>query len=510
MAGHIIFEIKKANKHFPGVHALKDIDFDLCAGEIHGLVGHNGAGKSTLVKVLTGSYLPESGEIFLRGEPVTFKDERDSIAKGIGIVSQEGSLIPGYTGIENIFLGTETVKGIFLQNKVMKAQGCELLNEFGIEMDLSAQAEDLSPAAKKLIEIFKVVSRKPDILIYDEPTAALSEKERQLLFKLMKQQRDMGYGIIFISHYIDEVIEMSDRITVMRNGSMVSTVDGSSATKDQIVHMMINREQKTEYVEKNAEIGEIVLEAKDVSEGNIVKGASLYIRSGEIVGLFGTVGSGRTELCETIFGANKLKSGEIFVSGQKVKIKSVRSAIKAGISMIPEDRLIKALLLEDSVNDNLSLPFIKDYAKAAIVNRKKEHQSSQRIIDSLNILTSSLEAKVNSLSGGNKQKVSFGRWVITQSEKTKLFIFDEPTEGVDVGARAEMYKIIVNLAENGAACLVVSSDIAEIMGLSDRIYIMSEGKIVDEISRNTPNLQYEILKASVGLVAAGADNGMTS
>lgn len=498
MQKNIVFAVKNINKHFPGVHALRDVNFEIKAGEIQGLVGHNGAGKSTLVKVITGSYIPESGEMFLKGEPVHFKDAKDAIDKGIGIVSQEGSLIPTYNGVENIFLGNEIVTAKFVKNRVMEEKATELVRSFGLTMDLSLLAQDLSPANRKLIEILKVVSKIPSIIIYDEPTAAFSDKERKLLFDLMKKQRDMGYGIIFISHYIDEVIEMSDRITVMRDGAIVDTVDGSSATKEQIVHLMIDKDQKSEYIEKHAVIGDKVIEVCNVSEGHVVKDASFYVRSGEVVGMFGTVGSGRTELLETVFGANKMVRGQILMDGKPVKIKKVRDAIRLGICMIPEDRLTKALMLDESVNENLSLPFMESFCRAKFVETKRERKAAEATRERLGIRTPSIDVKVNSLSGGNKQKVSFGRWVNEHNKTSKLFVFDEPTEGVDVGARAEMYKIIVELAERGAACLVISSDIAEIMGLSDRVYVMRDGEIVDEIHKDTPDLQHTILAASVG------------
>ena len=498
MQGTTVMECRNVNKHFPGVHALKDVNFDLKAGEIHGLVGHNGAGKSTLVKVLTGSYIPESGEIYLNGEKVVFKDEKDAIDKGVGIVTQEGSLIPTYTGVENIFLGDELVKGIFVDEKAMKAKADELQKEFGLNMDLSAMAQEQSPAARKLIEILKVTGKNPSILIYDEPTAALSDKERQLLFSLMRQQTQKGYGIIFISHYIEEVVDLVDRITVMRDGAIVDTVPAEGTTKEDIVRLMINKDQKSEYTAKNARIGDIVIEAEDVSEGDRVKNASFYVRSGEVVGMFGTVGSGRTELMEAIFGAAKLTKGTVKINGKPVKIKNVRDAIRKGMCLIPEDRLTKALMLEESVNENLSLPFIDSFCNAIFVNPKKEYAASLATKDQLGIIAPSIDVKVNSLSGGNKQKVSFGRWVNAHNKASNFFIFDEPTEGVDVGARAEMYKIIAELAESGAACLVISSDIHEVMGLSDRIYIMRNGEITDEISKDTPNLQEAILAASVG------------
>lgn len=498
MASQYLFEARKINKRFPGVHALKDVDFNLLEGEIHGLVGHNGAGKSTLVKVLTGAYIPESGDITLQGEKVHFAKPKEAIDKGIGIVSQEGSLIPSYNGIQNIYLGNEINTLGFIKEKELRQKSYQMLQEIGLNINLDKNVEELSPAQRKVIEILKIISKNPKVIIFDEPTAALSDKERKILFELMHKFKAKGLGIIFITHYLEEVMEMCDRITVMRDGLNVDTIDGKTATKEKIVRLMINKEQKTEYPPKNNKIGETLLEVKDLADGHVVKNVSFNIRAGEIVGLFGTVGSGRTELGEMIFGAKKIKNGKIFIDNKEVKIKTVSGAIKAGMALIPDDRLTKALLLEDSVNDNLSLPWLKKLAKLNVINKNKEKQNSEELINKLNIKTPGIHTKVNSLSGGNKQKVSFGKWVANNQEKTKLFIFDEPTEGVDIGARAEMYKIIFNLAEQNNACLVISSDISEVMGLSDRIYIMREGELVGEVHRGEDNLHEKIISASLG------------
>ena len=498
MASQYLFEARKINKRFPGVHALKDVDFNLLEGEIHGLVGHNGAGKSTLVKVLTGAYIPESGDITLQGEKVHFAKPKEAIDKGIGIVSQEGSLIPSYNGIQNIYLGNEINTLGFIKEKELRQKSYQMLQEIGLNINLDKNVEELSPAQRKVIEILKIISKNPKVIIFDEPTAALSDKERKILFELMHKFKAKGLGIIFITHYLEEVMEMCDRITVMRDGLNVDTIDGKTATKEKIVRLMINKEQKTEYPPKNNKIGETLLEVKDLADGHVVKNVSFNIRAGEIVGLFGTVGSGRTELREMIFGAKKIKNGKIFIDNKEVKIKTVSGAIKAGMALIPDDRLTKALLLEDSVNDNLSLPWLKKFAKLNVINKNKEKQNSEELINKLNIKTPGIHTKVNSLSGGNKQKVSFGKWVANNQEKTKLFIFDEPTEGVDIGARAEMYKIIFNLAEQNNACLVISSDISEVMGLSDRIYIMREGELVGEVHRGEDNLHEKIISASLG------------
>lgn len=499
LANEKMFRVENINKSFAAIRVLKDVSFDVNAGEIHGLVGHNGAGKSTLMKVMTGEYIPEEGRIYLDGEEIKFHFPKDAIDKGIGIVSQEGSLVYSYTGLENIFLGHENVKGAFVDNRAMQKRGADLLANTKLNINLNLQVNELSPAQRKLIEILKIFSHDPKVIVFDEPTAPLSEKEREHLFELMSHLRSLGHAIVFITHFIDEVVRMCDRITVMRDGMIVETLDGKTATKQQIIRLMINKEQETEYTEKHATIGDVVLNVKNLSEGVYVKNVTFNVRAGEIVGLFGTVGSGRSEACEVVFGARKKKSGTIELKGVQMKHKNVQGAIKAGLAMIPEDRLQKALLVDDTILDNLSLPYLNDYTKGSFVRQGQICQQSQKIVQDLGILTSGIYQKVGDLSGGNKQKVSFGRWFMEHKDKTHLFIFDEPTEGVDVGARAEMYKVIVDLAEKGCGCLVVSSDIMEIMGLCDRVFILHEGVTVAEIDcKNEPNLQHAIITASIG------------
>ena len=495
----VVLETKGVNKRFPGVHALKDVDFNLKKGEIHGLVGHNGAGKSTLVKVLTGVYIPESGEIYLEGQKVAFSKPKDAIDMGIGIVTQEGTLISTFTGIQNIFLGQEICSAGMVNEKLLQKKGQELLKKTELDIiDLDISVENLSPAQKKIIEILKIINLDPKIVIFDESTASLSDKERKLLFDIMRKFRDRGMGVVFITHYIEEVLSICDRTTVMRDGQIVGTVMTKDVTKEQIVRMMINKEQKSEFPEYNRKPGEVMLQVENFCDGRMVKDASLTIRKGEVVGLFGTVGAGRTELGEMIFGARRIESGQLKMNGKSIKINSVRKAIKHGMALIPDDRLKKALMLEEPVVDNITLPFLKEYTKASVVNRKGECKDTKKIVEMLDIKTPSIYTKVNSLSGGNKQKVSFGKWVTGVKGKTDFYIFDEPTEGVDVGACAEMYKIIADLVQKGAACLVISSDLAEVVGLSDRVYIMREGKIVAQFDRKEDDLQQKLISTSLG------------
>jgi len=498
-SAQFVLQTKGVNKRFPGVHALKDVDFNLKKGEIHGLVGHNGAGKSTLVKVLTGVYVPESGEIFLEGEKVCFSKPKDAIDMGIGIVTQEGTLISSFTGIQNIFLGQEICSAGMVNEKLLQQKGHELLKKTELDiLDLNIPVEKLSPAQKKIIEILKIINLDPKIVIFDESTASLSDKERKLLFDIMRKFRDRGMGVIFITHYIEEVLNICDRTTVMRDGQIVGTVMTKDVNKGKIVRMMINKEQKSEFPEYDRNPGEVLLEVEHFSDGRMVKDASLTIHKGEVVGLFGTVGSGRTELGEMIFGARKKESGKLTMNGKEIRVDNVKKAIKQGMALIPDDRLNKALMLEEPVVDNVTLPFLKEYTKASVVNRKSECKDTQKIVEMLDIKTPSIFTKVNSLSGGNKQKVSFGKWVTGVKGKIDFYIFDEPTEGVDVGACAEMYKIIASLVQKGAGCLVISSDLAEVVGLSDRVYIMREGEIVAQFDRDTDDLQQKLISTSLG------------
>jgi ribose transport system ATP-binding protein len=503
----IIMETTGICKRFPGVYALKDVRFDLRRGEIHGLVGHNGAGKSTLVKVITGAYSPDSGKIMLNGEEVVFHHPKDAIEKGIGIVTQEGTLINSFNGVENIFLGKESSKCGVIDKKQLKQRGLELMHSMNLDIDLAVRVDELSPAKRKLIEIMKIINQNPNIVVFDESTASLSDKERQQLFQLMHQFREKGMGVIFITHYLDEVLQVCDRITVMRDGCVVGTVDGKAATKLEIVKMMINKEQKSEFPLYERKFGDILLDVNGLNDGKVVSDISLHVRAGEVVGLFGTVGSGRTELMETLFGARKKKSGTVKLYGKIIDASNTKKAISAGMALIPEDRLNKALMLDDSIADNITLPFLKDYTKVSVINRKKQISDVESTVKKLDIRTPSINTKVNLLSGGNKQKVSFGKWITGSGDKTQLYMFDEPTEGVDVGACAEMYKIIAELVQNGAGCLVVSSDISEVIGLSDRVYVMNEGKIVSEYSRNDSDLHHKLIASSLGMKEGMAQNG---
>lgn len=494
-----LLQVKKVNKRFPGVQALQDVDFDLKKGEIHAIVEHNGAGKSTFVKVITGVYQPEEGNIYLEGKPVQFQTPHDAIQAKIGIVTQEGSLIDQFNGIENIFLGYETSRFGFLDRARLQKQANELLAELNIEIDLTRQVQYLSPAQRKLIEIMKVMNRKPKVLILDEPTAALSDKERKVLFTIMEKLKAADIGIIFITHHLEEVFLMSDRITVFRNGINVGTKKTAETNEDEIVQMMIEKSNLKEFPQKHHAIGEKILEVRDLSDGQTIEKSHFTVHAGEIVGFFGTVGAGRTELMELLYGATKKKSGTIWIKGKQTNIRNVTQAIQNGFALIPDDRLRKGLLIEESVKHNLSLPSLKEMTIFGWVRQQLENQRSQQLVHALNIQTPDTETIVNNLSGGNKQKVSFGKWTSSKQRKPIIYIFDEPTEGVDVGARAEMYKIMIDLVkEQQAGIILVSSDLSEITGLADRIYVMKDGKIVDEVPKEEIH-EERLIEASLGV-----------
>ncbi|MEW9672112.1 sugar ABC transporter ATP-binding protein [Ammoniphilus sp. 3BR4] len=493
-----LLNVHDVEKSFPGVKALQNVQFQLERGEIHALVGHNGAGKSTFVKVITGTYIPEKGNILLEGEKVVFRNTRDAIEKGIGIVTQEGSLIPNFNSIENIFLGNEINRNGFIHTKALFEKAKELMASLGVTIDLHKQVKDLNPAQRKLIEIMKILYLKPKVLILDEPTAALSDKERKQLFAVMNKLKNDGIGIIFITHYMDEVFLMSDRITVLRNGMHVGTRVTENTTQDEIIKLMIDKDHHEEYPEKHHKVGDVLLDVKDLSDGERVFSASLTIRRGEIVGIFGTVGAGRTELAEMIFGAVPRKTGEIHIEGKKVKIRNVADAMKNGIALIPEDRLRKGLILNDSVKSNLTISFLKEMSIMGWLLPKKEVSKVKDAVKKLNIKTPEITTKISTLSGGNKQKVCFGKRTMSDDNKPTVYIFDEPTEGVDIGARAEMYNIMVSLLEEGAGILLISSDISEVLGLSDRIYVMRNGQIVDEVHKHDHSHE-RLIESSLGV-----------
>lgn len=472
-----ILRTKGLTKKFPGVTALNNFDFDLEEGEIHALVGENGAGKSTLVKLLSGVYRPTSGSIFVEGEEVRYRSPRDASGK-IGVVHQERELVPHFNGYQNLFLGLEFSKCGFLKTMEMKKAAREFLERYRLDVDLECPAGELSSGQQEMLTILKVLFRNPGVVIFDEPTAPLSVKECDILFELIHDLKIKGVSIIYISHHLSEVLSLADRVTVLRNGCFVSTVKTGSITEKELISMMIARDMENQYPKAETEKGGDVLAVQDYSDpsakiGNI----DFHIRSGEIVGFAGLVGAGRSELAKSIFSGSGRPSGRIVLAGKDFRPVSPGNSVKKGMVMIPENRRKEGLLVSMSVSENLLLPQLEKLSHLGFVKKAAAAEQTGSIVKRLKIKAVSPGQPVRTLSGGNQQKVSIGKWFGTDAS---VWIFDEPTQGIDVDAKAEVYNIMGDLAGRGAGIWFISSDLKELLAIADRIYIMKNFSIVGE------------------------------
>lgn len=488
-----ILEMKNIDKRFSGVHALKSVSFDLRAGEVHALMGENGAGKSTLMKVLTGIHTMDDGEITLFGEKVKFTDISQSQQAGISMIHQELNMMNHLTVAQNIYIGREPLKGNFyIDDKKMEEDARELFDRIGVDIDPSVKLGTLTVGKQQMVEIAKAISYNSKLLILDEPTAALTQTEVEELFKIMNDLRDKGIGMIYISHRMDEINRISDRITVMRDGEYVGTLITKDTTKDEIVKMMVGRvvygdKKEESNVPENAPV---VLEVKNLCSGNTIKNVSFKLRKGEILGFSGLMGAGRTEVARAIFGADRYDSGEIFVNGEKVAISEPYAAVKHGICYLSEDRKRYGLMLGKSISENTALSSLDKFIKFGWINDRKIAKESKKYNDKLRTKTPSMEQLLKNLSGGNQQKVIIARWLMKDSD---IFIFDEPTRGIDIGAKSEIYDLIEELAANGKSIIMISSELSEIQRLSDRVVVMCEGRITNEIDIKDAT-QEEIMK----------------
>lgn len=475
-----LLQMRGIVKEFPGVKALDQVDFTLLRGEIHALLGENGAGKSTLMKVLSGVYQKDGGEIKLDGQSVNITGPRQAQKLGIGIIHQEMNLVPALTVMENVFLGREPQKLLgFVDKQQMHRETKEVLNRLGTEISPEALVGELSIGAQQMVEIAKALSYETRILIMDEPTAALTERESEHLFQIVRQLAASGVGIVYISHRMEELFALSDRITVMRDGTYVDTVITKETSFDSLVKLMVGRELTERFPKKAASIGAEVIKVSHFSRKGILHDVSLTARAGEIVGISGLMGAGRTELARAIFGIDKVDQGEIFIDGNKQSIHSCIDAIKAGIALITEDRKNQGLVLPMSVGDNISLAVLGDVCKQSFISKAAEDALIDRQIKELKIKTPNAAQLVKNLSGGNQQKVVIAKWL---SANPKVLIMDEPTRGVDVGAKAEIYYIMNMLAAAGVAILMISSELPEVLGMSDRILVMCRGRLAGEFT----------------------------
>jgi ribose transport system ATP-binding protein len=483
-------------KSFPGVQALRDVLLEVRRGEIHALMGENGAGKSTLMKILAGIYHPDGGTIEIDDQPVSIDTPNKARALGISIIHQELNLAPSLSVAENISLGREPhTAGGWLDSRTMNRNAQRMLEQIGATFTPTTVVATLSIAQQQLVEIAKSLSENARILVMDEPTASLSERETQKLFDIIRALRQQGIAIIYISHRMSEVYELADRVTILRDGQYVGTLEGEAINADELIRRMVGRSLNDLYVHDVINPGEIVLEAKNLTDGHGIGPASLTLRKGEIVGLSGLIGAGRTELARLLFGADRASGGEILVHGRPVKIKRPLDAIRAGIGLVPESRKEQGLFLQMAILENITINAMPLLSMGGFLNKYSLQRAAQKQVDDLSIRLASLDLPVVSLSGGNQQKVVLARWLTL---RPGVLILDEPTRGVDVGAKAEIYRIMSQLADAGVALLMISSELPEIVGMSDRILVMREGQIVAELPGRTTT-QEEIMSYATDL-----------
>lgn len=481
MQNELLLEMKGITKSFPGVKALDGVNFSLKSGEIHALLGENGAGKSTLMKILSGVYQKDQGEILLDGKPVVVNGPREAQKMGVGIIHQELNLVPALTAMENIFLGQEPKHFLgFVDKGEMRRRAGDLLKRLGTNIQPDDVVADLSIGMQQMVEIAKALSYETRILIMDEPTAALTERESEHLFEIVRQLAAAGVGIVYISHRMEELFALSDRITVMRDGTYVGTVVTKETEFDDLIRLMVGRELTERYPKRSAKIGAEVLRVEGLSRGDTLQDVSLSVKAGEIVGLSGLMGAGRTELARAVFGIDAVEAGTISMHGQVLRIHSPIDAIRSGIALITEDRKNQGLVLSMSVGDNVSLAVLGNLSRGSFISSVKEQSLVDQQIADLRIKTPHAAQLVRNLSGGNQQKVVIGKWL---SIKPKLLIMDEPTRGVDIGAKVEIYQIMNRLASEGVAILMVSSELPEVLGMSDRIVVMCRGRIAAELTK---------------------------
>ena len=478
--GEVILEMKDIDKTFPGVHALDHVSFDVRRGEVHALMGENGAGKSTLMKVLTGIYTKDSGTITYEGKEVEFHNAREAQAAGVVIVHQELNMVGHLTVAQNIFIGREFKKGFSIDDKKMVEESKKLFQKLNIDIDPSATMSDLTVGKQQMCEIAKAISHDAKVIVFDEPTAALTEAEIQDLFKIIRDLREQQLGIVYISHRMDEIKVITDRVTVMRDGTYVGTLITKDCTKDDIVNMMVGRviyeEPKTKSMV--APDAPVVLKVEHLNAGKMVQDVSFELKKGEILGFSGLMGAGRTETARAIFGADPKESGEIYVNGQLVDINSPQDAVKAGIGYLSEDRKRFGIVVQKTVAENTTMANLPEFMNGIFINKRKERKKAQELADSLATKTPSVDELVVNLSGGNQQKVVIAKWLCKNCD---ILIFDEPTRGIDVGAKNEIYKLMNKLASEGKSIIMISSEMTEILRMSDRIVVMCEGRKTGEL-----------------------------
>jgi ribose transport system ATP-binding protein len=491
-----VLEMQHISKGFPGVQALRDVQLDVRRGEIHALMGENGAGKSTLMKILAGIYHPDSGTIKIDGQLVNIDTPKKAKALGISIIHQELQLAPNLSVAENISMGREPHSvGGWLDRRTLNRAAQQVLEQVGAAFTPTTIVSTLGIAQQQLVEIAKALSERARILVMDEPTASLSERETQKLFDIIRTLRAQGIAIIYISHRMSEVYELADRVTVLRDGQYVGTLTDDAINADELIRRMVGRSLNDLYMHDVIPAGEAVLEARDLTDGHRIGPASVTLYRGEIVGLAGLIGAGRTELARLLFGADRASSGTIHINGRRVTIKHPIDAIRAGMGLVPESRKEQGLFLQMAIKENITINAMPLFSVGGFLDVYRLQRVAQKQVVDLNIRLASLDQTVMNLSGGNQQKVVLARWLTLNPA---VLLLDEPTRGVDVGAKAEIYRIMSQLARSGVAILMISSELPEILGMSDRILVMREGRIVVELPGRTTT-QEEIMSHATDL-----------
>ncbi len=491
-----VLRMSSITKSFPGVRALKNVDFDLRQGEVHALVGENGAGKSTLMKILSGMYQADEGEIFLKDKRIIPNGPKSMIDAGVSVIYQELNLVPYLSIAENIYLGREPLrKNRLIDWHTLHQNVRDLLKPFNIDLDPKAPVHTIGPAYQQLVEIAKALSLHSDILVMDEPTAPLTGKEVDHLFELIQDLKSKNVSIIYISHRLEEIQQIADRVTVLRDGERIITDDLSALSIDDIVRHMVGRKLTEHYPKQERTIGKEILRVEGLSKKGICENVSFSLREGEILGLAGLVGAGRTEIMQLLYGYRKKDSGRVFLNGKEITIRSTRDAVRQGIGLIPEERKKQGLVLGLSVLDNSALTILDLHSVFGLLKEKNITQMVASMSEHIGVKTPSLRQTVRNLSGGNQQKVVLSKWFI---RNCKIYIFDEPTRGIDVGAKVEIYKLMQTLAAKGAGVIMISSDLPEVMNLSDRILAIYNGRIVKEFKGGTTSDE-EVIAYALGL-----------
>lgn len=490
----VIARLENIVKIFPGVRALDGVSFDVRAGEVHALCGENGAGKSTLIKVMTGAHRADGGQYFLDGRQVEFKSAHEGISAGVSCVYQELSIAPQLSVAQNLYIGQLPMVGPFINYQALYAGTREILNTLGLNVSPRTLAGELSVGQQQMIEIGRALTRNARIIIMDEPTSSLSEKETDTLFELILRLKEQGVSIIYISHKLDEVMYLADRITVIRDGRNVVTMDKNETDQAQLIAHMIGRSMENLYNKTPAEVGDTILQVRGLGRTGVFEGIDFEARKGEILGFFGLVGAGRSEIMRAVFGIDKYQTGTVTVAGKKLKGGDPVAAIEAGIGFCTEDRKSEGLMLKLSVLQNMTLVKLKDLAHAGVIDRKKQKELADSYVEGIHIKTPSTDQLAGNLSGGNQQKTVLAKWLMMQPQ---VLIVDEPTRGIDVGSKAEIYGLLSKLAGQGVAIIIVSSEIEEIIGVCDRVITVFEGRITANMPTGEASRE-KILAASIG------------